>query len=54
MVAKRSTKTSTGKKLKLKRETLKDLGGKNARRVKGGALIRPPSSPCVPIKDATY
>jgi len=36
MTAKR--KVSTGKKLKLKKETLKDLGAKNARRIKGGAL----------------
>ena len=40
MVAKRDTKTSTGKKLKLKKETLKDLDVKGrASKVKGGTLI---------------
>jgi hypothetical protein len=41
MVAKRGTKTSTGKKLELKKETLKDLDVKGkASKVKGGTLIR--------------
>jgi hypothetical protein len=40
MVEKRSTKTSAGKNLKLKKETLKDLDVKGkASRVKGGTLI---------------
>jgi len=34
-------KASTGKKLKLKKETLKDLGTKNAGRVKGGVGFNP-------------
>jgi hypothetical protein len=47
MVAKRATKASTGKKLNVKKETIKDLSIKgNGARIKGGYGNPLASQPC--------